>query len=627
MKFSILFLMSVLIFINYQYSSAQIYKIYPDDPSKNYRFGHFVNVYNIRVFVGVAASKNHKNSSYVFKKKNKKWVEKQKLDTPERSIIEGEIIKYGLIQKNDKKIEFYQIISDTFVYVKDIFQTEHYIFSYSFYDDWGFVGTVMDTFYNTRTIYENYFLHYEGGDWKIEKVTADTINDYSAFPRQEIGAKADINNNYCAFSHFSVINYTNDIYKGEVLIYKLQNGTWEFVQKIDKPENTGYALSLSPDNKFLAIQAYTNKTYIYENIDGLFQLQDSITGYYDPYLNIQGNDLLLGKPGKEKGIIGHFKYKNGNWQKQSDIHPPDSDIYCNDFGWSIDRYGETVVTGALADNKYGYLSGAAYIFQIPARDTLTAAICKGESYTFNDTVIYDTGHYTDTLLASYGVDSVVQLYLTVYPKEQIEIDTVLCDGQQLIVGDSVLTEEGIYTITLQNQYGCDSIVTAKIEYDDIEVVDSITADYGCQNGEIKLSVEGNNPPYAFKWSEGQTGEYINGLTQGKYDVTITSHSGCVYDYEYEVGDSVAYLIPNAFFPSGQEELNATFKPYTAKDVHILSTEIYDRWGEKVFSGAEDEFWDGTYQGKMQSPGIYLYRIVIDSPCGEEVKTGQVVLLR
>lgn len=38
-------------------------------------------------------------------------------------------------------------------------------------------------------------------------------------------------------------------------------------------------------------------------------------------------------------------------------------------------------------------------------------------------------------------------------------------------------------------------------------------------------------------------------------------------------------------------------------------EVYNKWGEKVFESKEaNQAWDGTYKGRMQNPGVYIYRV-------------------
>ncbi len=650
----------ILLLFNAFIINAQIQKIFSEKIDSNWYFGQYVGIDNDLIIVEGQNFNVYQSETldsipfYFYKKQGNVWkysFVKKRLMEPLPGLVWGDFA-------TDFKDDYWLTI------LSENIHNKFTKFNINKKID-GKYKLIKEFVYDSLYSVVNFGINKDWLIYRLEKFEKDTLNliDYffqiqdhqfvltdSFINRKKLNGEGYPKTIKCQITDkYTVIG--NSIYdyiekgSGKVTIYKREGKHWKLSQEIYHPEilhtgnRFGMGTEITDDNKYIFVSAMYSKdkvpkVYVYKNIDGKFELFQKISEpeafggmQYGNSMNYEDGTLLVGSYNYlQECVVFQYALENGKWVRKAKIKPPQG-MESDFFGVSIARQGETVVVGASYDETYHSSNGAAYIFQIPARDTLRAGICEGESYAFNDTVIYDTGHYTDTLLASYGVDSVVQLYLTVYPKEQIEIDTVLCDGQQLIVGDSVLTEEGIYTIILKNQYGCDSVVTVKIEYDDIEVDDSITADYGCQNGEIRLSVQGNNPPYAFNWTGGQRGENISGLSYGKYDVTITSHSGCVYDYEYEVGDSVAYLIPNAFFPSGQEELNATFKPYTAKDVHILSIEIYDRWGEKVFSGAEDEFWDGTYKGKMQSPGVYLYRIEIDSPCGEEVKIGQVVLLR
>ena len=52
----------------------------------------------------------------------------------------------------------------------------------------------------------------------------------------------------------------------------------------------------------------------------------------------------------------------------------------------------------------------------PIYDTITAAICFGESYEWNGQTYDETGKYTQTFPAANGADSIVTLNLTVYPQ-------------------------------------------------------------------------------------------------------------------------------------------------------------------------------------------------------------------
>ncbi|GIV30654.1 MAG: hypothetical protein KatS3mg029_0005 [Saprospiraceae bacterium] len=88
------------------------------------------------------------------------------------------------------------------------------------------------------------------------------------------------------------------------------------------------------------------------------------------------------------------------------------------------------------------------------------------------------------------------------------------------------------------------------------------------------------------------------------------------------------LLPNAFTPNG-DFLNDGFgisNPYVVGE--LISFEIYDRWGNVVFSTTDPLVkWDGTYRGDPVNPGVYLYKIHFRCEGKEDFKTGSVTVIR
>lgn len=86
------------------------------------------------------------------------------------------------------------------------------------------------------------------------------------------------------------------------------------------------------------------------------------------------------------------------------------------------------------------------------------------------------------------------------------------------------------------------------------------------------------------------------------------------------------LIPNAFSPNG-DGINDVFRVVAtnALDIHML---IYNRWGEVVYdNGNTSPQWNGTYKGKQQEIGVYVYLITITYTDGTAViKKGNVTLI-
>ena len=77
---------------------------------------------------------------------------------------------------------------------------------------------------------------------------------------------------------------------------------------------------------------------------------------------------------------------------------------------------------------------------------------------------------------------------------------------------------------------------------------------------------------------------------------------------------IPLFVPNAFTPLS--DINNVFCYYTDIDsVNVLSFEIFDRWGTKLYSmlqstkyGEPYQCWDGKYQGTLCPMGTYVYKI-------------------
>ncbi len=125
-------------------------------------------------------------------------------------------------------------------------------------------------------------------------------------------------------------------------------------------------------------------------------------------------------------------------------------------------------------------------------------------------------------------------------------------------------------------------------------------------------VSGNETRYEDQESHKDvTGAYIyriKALRGGISNVNSISNTARV------VGPSSVW-IPNAFTPN-KDNLNETFKPnmqfvqqITDGGKYIYELNIYNRWGEKLFSTSDQtEGWNGHYLGKKAPVGSYLYTV-------------------
>jgi len=120
--------------------------------------------------------------------------------------------------------------------------------------------------------------------------------------------------------------------------------------------------------------------------------------------------------------------------------------------------------------------------------------------------------------------------------------------------------------------------------------------------------------------------------EGDYEVKLITYnnSGCVDSISYviRVSEPLALFYPNAFTPNG-DGLNDYFKPLGAS-LAEYDLNIYNRWGQVIFSGDELSAWDGREKpdGKLAPNGVYVFRIELkDERFEKKVITGRVTLIR
>jgi gliding motility-associated-like protein len=86
------------------------------------------------------------------------------------------------------------------------------------------------------------------------------------------------------------------------------------------------------------------------------------------------------------------------------------------------------------------------------------------------------------------------------------------------------------------------------------------------------------------------------------------------------------FVPNAFTPGGTQ--NTVFRPITVGISRLDYFRIYDRWGLMVFSGTDGHGWNGSYAGKPQPSGTYVWVVQGRDYTGKKIsKKGTMVLIR
>lgn len=148
-----------------------------------------------------------------------------------------------------------------------------------------------------------------------------------------------------------------------------------------------------------------------------------------------------------------------------------------------------------------------------------------------------------------------------------------------------------------------------------------------------LTTDGNI--YEWFFGDGNTSNLIHPnnvyVTPGVYPVTLiaTDLKGCTDTITKQVviEDEYYIYIPNTFTPDG-DRYNNYFQASTI-NIASLSIQIFNRWGELVFTSDEVDFsWDGYYNGKIIRDGTFVWSLTYKTHGGvEDELRGHVTVLR
>jgi gliding motility-associated-like protein len=216
------------------------------------------------------------------------------------------------------------------------------------------------------------------------------------------------------------------------------------------------------------------------------------------------------------------------------------------------------------------------------------------------------------------------------------------DGQTV-----TLTTDQPRRYYVQYQYGpansCSSIDSVDVDLSPEVVLSEITRLPEDENiclgipVTLKVSVVPSNA--VLSWE--QDGVTIVGLTadsvrivpnkEGRVVLSVeaVNTAGCTDSVGVSYTLKRCFDMPNVFTP-GNDDVNNTFGPlFFGSDASVVSFEIFNRWGQRVFkAGPDASVWDGKTNGTDAPSDVFAYQIKVRFADGsEETRKGQVTLLR
>lgn len=159
-------------------------------------------------------------------------------------------------------------------------------------------------------------------------------------------------------------------------------------------------------------------------------------------------------------------------------------------------------------------------------DTVNAIVCFGQAHQLpGGSTVSTAGIYSDTLTDPNGCDSVVVTVLDILDIITLIIDTTTCQGDSILTGGTWKSQTGSYTDSLVTPQGCDSVVVTNLVVNPLPVANITTPGdlFVCPNSSIPLDAPAAS---SWLWSNTEGTQSISVSTGGDYWVEITDANGC-----------------------------------------------------------------------------------------------------
>jgi len=158
------------------------------------------------------------------------------------------------------------------------------------------------------------------------------------------------------------------------------------------------------------------------------------------------------------------------------------------------------------------------LVEIVPPTNLIEIVCEGECFAIADTVVCETGLYNFMLQNQAGCDSIVTLNLIEQPTPVSNLDLFLCTEDTFFIGNLPFVETGSYQEILPSFQDCDSIVNLELQViicniqseTEIEPVECFAEN----TGQIDFMVTEGTPPFMYSW------EQLDGFTTGSGSIDL-----------------------------------------------------------------------------------------------------------
>jgi len=209
-------------------------------------------------------------------------------------------------------------------------------------------------------------------------------------------------------------------------------------------------------------------------------------------------------------------------------------------------------------------------------------------------------------------------------------DGYVSTNQNLLIPGADTTTSGKYTLVLKLNKCTSKAVSSNVSVTIRPVVDLGIDTIVCPGTSLVLNAA--NPGSNYLWNTGADTRTILVENPGNYAVNVSNGSCSVSD-EISIDDcGYEIYLPEAFTPDNNN-INDRFRPIVYGALNSFKMTVFNRWGQVIFQSVDVlSGWDGTFQGNLCPPGVYVYSIEYSfgtelSEIKQMVKRGTVTIIK
>ncbi len=335
--------------------------------------------------------------------------------------------------------------------------------------------------------------------------------------------------------------------------------------------------------------------------------------------------------------------------------------------------GEIDVMGPLfIGNDTTVCQGQSVTFDPQVHPQATEFKWREDIYLDNDSILRSTATPEDTtmyiLTARWGAcqrEDTIMVNVLLRPIPDAGLDQRICINDSTTISGTVSHTSGpvtlvwspaelvhddssattiavpggtqLYTLTATDDYGCNFRVTDSVLITMQPEVPAFAGGDTLVTSNLPFNLIGQGG-VQYLWSTNSPSAtiadptvqmpLITSTSDANFMVKVTDIAGCVgYDTVFvKVYEGPNYYVPNAFSPNG-DGLNDIFRAIPVGMTRPEYFRVFNRFGEVVFETNQYlKGWDGTYKGKLQPMGVYIWILKGEDRKGRKVEMRGTVML-